>query len=55
MGDGLKLAYQHAVKHAGPKTVSRVIVLTDGDTNLGRFRTRGRDAGEQCAATCRRA
>ncbi len=39
MGDGLKLAYQHAVKYAGPNAVSRVIVLTDGDTNLGRFRS----------------
>jgi Ca-activated chloride channel family protein len=37
MGDGLKMAYQQAVKHAGAKVVSRVIVLTDGDTNLGRF------------------
>jgi Ca-activated chloride channel family protein len=39
MGDGLQLAYQHAVKYAGPNAVSRVIVLTDGDTNLGRFRS----------------
>ncbi|MFL5345362.1 MAG: vWA domain-containing protein [Hyalangium sp.] len=39
MGDGLKLAYQHAVKYAGPNAVSRVIVLTDGDTNLGHFRS----------------
>ncbi|KFE62660.1 vWA domain-containing protein [Hyalangium minutum] len=38
MGDGLKLAYEQAVKHAGENTVSRVIVLTDGDTNLGRNR-----------------
>jgi Ca-activated chloride channel family protein len=36
MGSGLELAYQHAVKKAGPKNVSRVVVLTDGDTNLGR-------------------
>ncbi len=35
MGDGLQIAYQHAVKKAGPDTVARVIVLTDGDTNLG--------------------
>ncbi len=41
MGDGLRLAYQHAAKKAGPDTVSRVVVLTDGDTNLGKFRTRG--------------
>jgi Ca-activated chloride channel family protein len=39
MGDGLKMAYQQAVKYAGAKVVSRVIVLTDGDTNVGRFRT----------------
>jgi len=38
MGDGLKLAYQHAVKHAGANVVSRVIVMTDGDANVGRFR-----------------
>ncbi|HYH96777.1 vWA domain-containing protein [Hyalangium sp.] len=38
MGDGLKLAYQQAVKNAGANVVSRVIVLTDGDTNIGRFR-----------------
>ncbi|MFL5351675.1 vWA domain-containing protein [Archangium sp.] len=36
MGDGLELAYRHAAKKAGSKNVSRVIVLTDGDTNLGR-------------------
>jgi Ca-activated chloride channel homolog len=36
MGSGLELAYQHAAKMAGPEVVSRVIVLTDGDTNLGR-------------------
>ncbi|AGC48271.1 von Willebrand factor type A domain-containing protein [Myxococcus stipitatus DSM 14675] len=36
MGDGLELAYQHAVHKAGSKNVARVVVLTDGDTNLGR-------------------
>ncbi|WNG48201.1 DUF3520 domain-containing protein [Archangium minus] len=36
MGDGLELAYRHAAKKAGSKNVARVIVLTDGDTNLGR-------------------
>ena len=36
MGDGLELAYRHAAKKAGPRSVSRVVVLTDGDTNLGR-------------------
>jgi Ca-activated chloride channel family protein len=46
MGDGLKLAYEQAVKHAGANTVSRVIVLTDGDTNLGR----NRDAGSMLEA-----
>jgi len=39
MGDGLKTAYQQAVKHAGANVVSRVIVLTDGDTNIGQFRS----------------
>ncbi|MFY0528575.1 vWA domain-containing protein [Archangium gephyra] len=36
MGDGLETAYRHAAKKANPRSVSRVIVLTDGDTNLGR-------------------
>ncbi|WP_224248367.1 vWA domain-containing protein [Hyalangium gracile] len=36
MGSGLEIAYQHAARKAGPDVVSRVIVLTDGDTNLGR-------------------
>jgi len=35
MGSGLQLAYQHATKHAGPQRVSRVVVLTDGDANVG--------------------
>jgi Ca-activated chloride channel family protein len=35
MGDGLEVAYRHAARKAGPKAVSRVVVLTDGDTNLG--------------------
>jgi Ca-activated chloride channel family protein len=39
MDGGLELAYKIAVKKAGPKTVSRVIVLTDGDTNMGQFRS----------------
>ncbi|MFY2562076.1 vWA domain-containing protein [Corallococcus terminator] len=39
MGNGLELAYQHAVRMAGGDRVSRVIVLTDGDTNLGRNQT----------------
>ncbi|MCP3141719.1 vWA domain-containing protein [Pyxidicoccus xibeiensis] len=39
MGDGLELAYQQAARKAGPGVVSRVVVLTDGDTNLGRNRT----------------
>ncbi|WP_224372422.1 vWA domain-containing protein [Hyalangium versicolor] len=36
MGSGLEIAYQHAARKAAPNAVSRVIVLTDGDTNLGR-------------------
>ncbi|MCY1019917.1 vWA domain-containing protein [Pyxidicoccus sp. MSG2] len=36
MGDGLELAYQHAVRMVGADNVSRVVVLTDGDTNLGK-------------------
>src|SRR5215217_6803724 len=39
MGSGLELAYQHAVRMAGANRVSRVVVLTDGDTNLGRNQT----------------
>ncbi|MBN1207487.1 MAG: von Willebrand factor type A domain-containing protein [Myxococcaceae bacterium] len=36
MGSGMELAYRHAVKKAGGNVVSRVIVLTDGDANIGR-------------------
>ncbi|MDY7227275.1 vWA domain-containing protein [Hyalangium rubrum] len=36
MGDGMQIAYQHAAKNAGPDKVARVVVLTDGDTNIGR-------------------
>ncbi len=35
MGSGMHLAYQHAVKRARAGVVSRVIVMTDGDTNIG--------------------
>jgi Ca-activated chloride channel family protein len=35
MGSGMELAYKHAVKKASGNVVSRVIVLTDGDTNIG--------------------
>lgn len=35
MGDGMELAYKHAVKQVSSRSVSRVIVLTDGDTNIG--------------------
>ncbi|MDQ3265156.1 MAG: von Willebrand factor type A domain-containing protein [Myxococcota bacterium] len=35
MGSGMELAYKQAVKKAGGNVVSRVIVLTDGDTNIG--------------------
>jgi Ca-activated chloride channel family protein len=35
MGSGMELAYRHAVKKVSGNTVSRVIVLTDGDANIG--------------------
>ena len=35
MGSGMQLAYRHAMKKASGNVVSRVIVLTDGDTNIG--------------------
>jgi Ca-activated chloride channel homolog len=35
MGSGMELAYRHAVKKASAHAVSRVIVLTDGDANIG--------------------
>jgi Ca-activated chloride channel family protein len=35
MGSGMELAYRHALKRASGNAVSRVIVLTDGDTNIG--------------------
>jgi Ca-activated chloride channel family protein len=35
MGSGMELAYKHAVKKASGSVVSRVVVLTDGDTNIG--------------------
>ncbi|XXF77115.1 von Willebrand factor type A domain-containing protein [Myxococcaceae bacterium GXIMD 01537] len=35
MGSGMELAYQHAGRKAGPHVVSRVVVLTDGDANIG--------------------
>jgi Ca-activated chloride channel family protein len=35
MGSGMEMAYRHAVKKASGQVVSRVIVLTDGDTNIG--------------------
>ena len=36
MGDGMVLAYQEATKALGDKGSSRVIVLSDGDANIGR-------------------
>ncbi|WP_164015794.1 vWA domain-containing protein [Pyxidicoccus trucidator] len=39
MGDGLELAYRQAARNAGTGVVSRVVVLTDGDTNLGHNQT----------------
>ncbi len=35
MGTGMDLAYKHAVKKASGNVVSRVVVLTDGDANIG--------------------
>ncbi len=35
MGSGMEMAYRHAVKKASASVVSRVIVLTDGDANIG--------------------
>lgn len=35
MGSGMELAYRVAVSQVAPKTTTRVIVLTDGDTNIG--------------------
>ncbi|WNG17174.1 von Willebrand factor type A domain-containing protein [Cystobacter fuscus] len=35
MGSGMELAYKHAVKKASGRVVSRVVVLTDGDANIG--------------------
>ncbi len=35
MGDGIALAYQQAVKGLRPGVISRVIVLSDGDANVG--------------------
>lgn len=35
MGDGMRLAYAHAVKQVGRGKVSRVMVFSDGDANIG--------------------
>lgn len=35
MASGIELAYREAAKHARPGAVSRVIVLSDGDANVG--------------------
>ncbi|NOK08413.1 vWA domain-containing protein [Corallococcus exercitus] len=35
MGSGMEAAYKHAVKKAAGGVVSRVVVLTDGDANIG--------------------
>jgi Ca-activated chloride channel homolog len=35
MGSGMEMAYKHAVKKAAGGVVSRVVVLTDGDANIG--------------------
>lgn len=36
MGSGIELAYQQALKVLDGKSVSRVIILSDGDANVGR-------------------
>ncbi len=36
MGSGIELAYDMAAKNLGPSSFSRVIVLSDGDANVGR-------------------
>ncbi len=36
MSSGLKLAYEQAAKGLKPNTISRVMVLSDGDANVGR-------------------
>jgi Ca-activated chloride channel family protein len=35
MGSGLEVAYRHAARKAAPGAVSRIIVLSDGDANIG--------------------
>ncbi|WNG57601.1 DUF3520 domain-containing protein [Archangium gephyra] len=35
MGSGMQMAYKHAVKKASGNAVARVVVLTDGDANIG--------------------
>jgi Ca-activated chloride channel family protein len=35
MGSGLELAYKHAAKKVRPGAVSRIVLLSDGDTNIG--------------------
>jgi len=37
MGSGMEIAYRHAVQRAKAGVVSRVIVMTDGDTNIGPY------------------
>ena len=41
MSAGMDLAYDIAVKHAGAGRVSRVMVLSDGDANIGRTTSGG--------------
>ncbi len=36
MGSGIELAYEMAARNLSPGTVSRVIVLSDGDANVGK-------------------
>ena len=35
MASGIDLAYEQAMKGLAPGTISRVIVLSDGDANVG--------------------
>lgn len=36
MGSGIQLAYERAARNLGPGSLSRVIVLSDGDANVGK-------------------
>ena len=36
MGTGMEMAYRNAGKHLGPHRISRVMVFSDGDANIGK-------------------